>query len=961
VLLDHVTNNRLLSKIRWRDTSIQGQTFDIPSAIVIMLTLKIYFVFGTTLKLSVAYDLGHALNSIPTTRNPSDPDQMKASLLSSKLFIPLPRPNSVLRPRLIEILNNGLTRKLALISAAPGFGKTTLVSEWVGQCELPVAWVSLDERDNDPVHFMTYLTGALQTIDMNLGTGALSTFQAPKPPSMESFLTGVINEIIALQQPFALVLDDYHVIQNEPVHAALTFLLRHMPPEMHLVIATREDPPLPLARLRGRGQLTELRSADLRFTTEEAAEFLTTAMGLELVEADISALEAKTEGWIAGLQLAAVSLKGSVDSHDFVQAFTGSNRYILDYLLDEVLHQQPEQLEDFMLRSSILDQMTGPLCDAVTGQTDSQSILEKMERNNLFLVPLDNERRWYRYHHLFAELLLRHLHQTDGDVVPELHKRAADWYENNGQANKAIEHALAAGNYAQAATLIEVEVEAILMRSEVATFLGWMDKVPGEVFHDHPRLLVYHAGMHLMGGESLEVVEGFLAQAAAADITDSITGELAVFHALIASYQGDKERCYALAKEALKILPQDALFLRTLVAAFLGLNSLYDGELIDAEQAFQQAAEMGQKTGNMLITVLALSHLAEICWVRGQLGHAQALYDKAINTLQSEDGQLQPAAGIALVGKAGILRERNEVTLALEHLERGIELASRCGEIWTMTGYAGLASTRQALGDTEDALSAARKAKEIAIQFDAMEFDDILMDVVQVNVWISQNKLDEAVEWADSRGFTDGTVLEELEDSHLISLWLAIELNAYVRLQLARGKPEEALRTIAPALRIYRTQGWQRFLIEALLHQAWAYHQQRLTEQALTCMEESLTLAEPEGYMRVFIDEGPAIQGLLQECLDAKRSIARPYVKKLLLAFKVVPKPADSEVPVEKLSERELEVLQLMAAGLSNSDIAGQLFISLNTVKTHLKNINSKLHVHSRTEALAAAKTLDLI
>ncbi|MFC1548286.1 LuxR C-terminal-related transcriptional regulator, partial [Candidatus Neomarinimicrobiota bacterium] len=337
------------------------------------------------------------------------------------------------------------------------------------------------------------------------------------------------------------------------------------------------------------------------------------------------------------------------------------------------------------------------------------------------------------------------------------------------------------------------------------------------------------------------------------------------------------------------------------------------------------------------------------------------LYDKAIKLLTDEHGRVQPAGGIAFVGKAGILRERNELTEALEHLERGIELAGRCGDVWTMTGYAGLANTRQAMGDEEGALSAARKAKEIALQFDAMEADDRYMDAMQVNIWIAQGNLEAAGEWAKTRGFIDGDILEKLPGQRLISLWLLTEINAFVRLQLAWVLPDEVHTILEPVIRICRAEGWQRFLIEALIYQAWAFHLQNLTDQALESLDEALLLAEQQGLVRTFLDGGPIIQGLLQECLDTKRSISRPYVKKLLLAFKVIPKPAVTEVPIESLSERELEVLQLMATGLSNSDIAGQLFISLNTVKTHLKNINSKLHVHSRTEALAAANELDLI
>ena len=389
---------------------------------------------------------------------------MNMPILATKLYIPLPRTNVVLRPRLIERLNEGLHRKLTLISASAGFGKTTLVSEWVAGCERPVAWLSLDEGDNDPTRFLTYLVAALQTIAPNIGEGVVGALQSPQPPPTESILTALLNEIAALPDKFVLVLDDYHVIDAKPIDDALTFLLEHLPPQMHLVITTREDPQLPLARLRARGHLTELRAADLRFTPAEAAAFLNQVMGLDLSAEDIAALETRTEGWIAGLQLAALSMQGREDVPGFIRAFAGDNRYIVDYLVEEVLQRQPDHVRSFLLQTAILDRLNGPLCDAVTGQEEGNARLEALERGNFFVVPLDDKRHWYRYHHLFADVLSAHLMAEQPDQVATLHRRASEWYEQNGSAADAIRHALAAEDFARAADLVELAVPA--MRQE---------------------------------------------------------------------------------------------------------------------------------------------------------------------------------------------------------------------------------------------------------------------------------------------------------------------------------------------------------------------------------------------------------------------------------------------------------------------------------------------------------------
>ena len=427
---------------------------------------------------------------------------MSTPILATKLYIPPPRPKVVLRPRLIERLNEGLDRKLTLISAPAGFGKTTLVSEWVAGSERPAAWLSLDEGDNDPTRFLTYLVAALQTIAPDIGEGVLSVLQSPQPPPTESILTALLNEITAVPDDFVLVLDDYHVIDARPVDAALTFLLEHLPPQMHLVITTREDPQLPLARLRARGQLTELRAADLRFTPSEAAAFLNEVMGLNLSAEDIAALETRTEGWIAGLQLAALSMRGREDVPGFIRAFAGDNRYIVDYLVEEVLQRQPERVRSFLLQTSILDRLSGPLCDAVTGQEEGNALLEALERGNFFVVPLDDRRHWYRYHHLFADVLHAHLMAEQPDQVPTLHRRASEWYEQHGSAADAIRHALAAEDFERAADLVELAVPAMRRSRQEATLLGWLKALPDELIQCRPVLSVAYAGTLLQAASS---------------------------------------------------------------------------------------------------------------------------------------------------------------------------------------------------------------------------------------------------------------------------------------------------------------------------------------------------------------------------------------------------------------------------------------------------------------------------
>jgi LuxR family maltose regulon positive regulatory protein len=929
-------------------------------------------------------------------------------LLTTKLYIPPVRPELVPRPRLVERLDAGLHRKLTLISAPAGFGKTTLLSEWVAGYDQPVAWLSLDEGDNDPARFLAYLVAALRTVEERIGEGTLAALQSPRPPPLERLLTVLINEVNVApdagdrprsgpQERFILVFDDYHLITAQPIHDALTFLLDHLPGNMHLVIATRADPPLPIARLRGRGQLTELRLSDLRFTLDEMAAFLTQVMGLALTADDIAALATRTEGWIAGLQLAALALHSAVsmrrpeDIAGFIQAFTGSDRHILDYLVEEVIQHQPPAVQAFLLHTSILDQLSGPLCDAVIGdqplsireveQTDKSSvrrvsdspsgeILAYLERNNLFVVPLDNERRWYRYHHLFADLLSQRLHEAQPDLVPILHGRASAWYEQHGRMDEAIGHALSAGDLEWAAHLTEQAAESTMLRSQLATLQGWVEALPDEMVLARPLLCVYHAIGLLLSGRPLDAVEARLQDATAADAAGSVAGEVTVLRGLLAAYRGEIRQSAELSERALELLPEDSLFFRSFVAGYLGLAHLYGGDAAAARSAFAEAVRISQQVGNLTNAVLAMYHLADLRALQGQLPEAQALYEEALELAVDRQGRRQPIAGIALVGVGRLLRERNDLEGATRALSEGIELIKRWGEVGALSGYIGLARVRQAQGDAECARRAMQAAEQLAIKFDAMKADDIMVAIYQVRLWLAQGDLEAAARWVEERGLERAISQGELDtEAHGAPLPL-LRLYEYVTLAhvyVARSRLDEALSVLAHLQRVVEDGGWTTLLIQVLILQALALDARGDVAQAVAPLDRALSLAEPGGFVRVFVDEGEPMARLLRHA--ASRGVALKYVSGLLAAFDASDRGRAGEGPphpraqllVEPLTERELEVLRLLVTHLSSTEIAEELVVSANTVRSHIKSIYSKLNVHSRADAVQRARELKLL
>jgi len=902
-------------------------------------------------------------------------------LLRTKLYIPPVRPELVPRPRLIEWLNAGLHRKLTLVSAPAGFGKTTLLSEWIAGCEprTRFAWLSLDEGDNDPTRFLAYFVAAIQTIHQDIGQSVIAALQSSQSLPIQAILTTLINEIAVIPDRLVLVLDDYHLIETQSIHDAITFLLEHLPPQMHLVIATRDDPHLPLARLRARGQLTELRATDLRFTSSEAAEFLNQVMGLDLSAEDIAALETRTEGWIAGLQLAAISLQGHKDATSLIKSFTGSHRFVLDYLIEEVLEQQSESVQTFLLQTAVLDRLTGSLCDALTGQDNGRATLEMLEHANLFIIPLDEERRWYRYHHLFSDLLRQRLRQTQLEQVPTLHHRASEWYEQNGFADEAIEHALRAEDFERAAYLIEEHVDAIWERGEHTKLRRWLAGLPVELVFSKPQLCILHAWNLFTSGQQDAAERSLQAAGQALDPGADrahetspiervqppnsdrmkIQGRAAAIRAFLASYRGDVPGIIQYARQALEYLPEQDLAWRSTATIALGDAYSFEGELAAAYRARLEAWEASKAAGNIYMILIASLKFAVTLRQQGQLQRVLEICRQQLQ-LANESGVSQTAVvGWLLAIWGEVLAELNDLDGAIHQAKKGTDL-TECGRDVAMIGWSYLCLMRVlfARRDMAGAEEINRKMGNIAREHHVPPWITNLMAAWQARIWLAQDKLDAASQWVGERGLDANGAPSYLQEMEYIVL---------ARILIAEGRLDEAARLLQRLLEAAEAGGRISRVIEILMLQALAFQAGGDTARAMTTLERALTLAEPGGFIRIFVDEGPPMARLLYEA--ATRGIAPDYARRLLATFPVAePEQADpsktqaskSEL-VEPLSERELEVLQLIAKGLTNQEIASRLFLSLNTIKVHTRNIYGKLGVNSRTQAVARARALGIL
>ena len=917
-------------------------------------------------------------------------------ILATKLYTPPPRAKIVLRPRLIERMNEGLQRKLTLISVSAGFGKTTLVSEWVAGCGRPVAWLSLDEGDNDPTRFLTYLVAALQTlalsevegIAVNIGAGVLGVLQSPQPLPTESILTILLNEIAAIPDHFVLVLDDYHVIDGKPVNQAITFLLEHLPPQMHLVITTREDPHLPLARLRARGQLNELRASDLQFTISETTEFLNQAMGLNLSDGDIAALEARTEGWIAGLQLAALSMQGHQETSKFIESFTGSHRFVLDYLIEEVLQQQPESVQIFLLRTSILDPMCGPLCDAVLldSPTSGQETLEHLEHANLFIVPLDNERRWYRYHHLFRDILRQRLGQrlSPGEIA-ECHLRASLWYEKNGNGDEAdaFHHAFAAGDYDRAAGLAELSWQGMDGSFQSAAWLGWVKKLPEDVIRLRP-VLNTEIGWALMDAGEPEASESHLRDAercldgptGGMVVVDeaqfgSLPAMIAMARAYNAQVQGDLSATVKYSELALQYLPADDFFRRAQATMMLEFTHWASGDLDSARAAMLDWMHSMQKAGNFAFVIASAFAVADILIEQGRLREAEKTYQQSLQLAAEHGREAQQVTAHHYLGMAMLRHEMREEAAAAQHLQKAREMGEQTTLVdWPYRWRIAQARLKESGGDLEAALVLLDDARRVYVKNPVPDTRPI--DALKAKVHLKQGRLSLAQDWVHARGLSADDEISYLGEFE--QLTLARVLMAEYRSNHAERSILDAMKLLERLLQAAEAQRRNGSVIEILVAQALAHQAQGNIPQALASLERAMALAEPEGYTRIFVDEGLPVAQLLSEA--AAHGVMPDYTARLLTVFNAEAQNREdkSDLPsalpeghrvgeplIEPLSQRELEVLMLIAQGLSNREISERLFLALDTVKGHNRKIFDKLQVQRRTEAVACARALGLI
>jgi LuxR family transcriptional regulator, maltose regulon positive regulatory protein len=932
-------------------------------------------------------------------------------MLATKLYIPPLRPQVVLRPRLIARLNESLHRKLTLISAPAGFGKTTLVSAWLTELKIeneklrtPIdsdnfqfsifnsqfkaAWLSLDEGENDPARFLAYLVAALQTIAPNIGAGVGSVLHSPQPPPIAAILTALLNDITTIPNHVVLVLDDYHSIDATPVDLALTFLLEHMPPQLHLVIATREDPQLPLARLRARGQLTELRAADLRFTPAEAAEFLNQVMGLNLAAEDIATLETRTEGWIAGLQLAALSLQGHHDPTSFITSFTGSHHFVMDYLVEEVLHQQSEHVQTFLLRTSILNRLCGPLCDAVLldPPASGQATLEYLERANLLVVPLDDKREWYRYHHLFSDVLQARLIKEQPNQVAGLHLRACVWYEQNNFRSDAIHHALLAEDFKRAADLIE-PARSVMRGSyfRSATWFDWVTALPDEFVRTRPMLSVGFAWELLFLGE-LEAAAARMRDAdrlleLPADIHDplaapstslvvrneeefqSLRASLAIAWAFHAQALGDVAGTVQHARRALTLVSEADYHTRGLASSLLGLACLTNGDLETAHTYMADAMTSLRMAGNLVFAISGTYILADIRMAQGRLFDAIITYEQALQLVTAQgEPVLQGTANLHL-GLSELYRERGNLEAARQHRLRSEELGKQAAlPDWPYSLYLAQARMKAAQGDLDGALELLDEAERLYHRSPVPDVRPVA--ALKARVWIRQGRLTEALGWAHGRDLfvdDDLSYLREFEHITLVRALIARYTSDRVD-----GSIHQAIRLLERLLRAAEAGERAGSMIEILVLQALAHHAQGDIHAALMPLERALTIAEPEGYIRIFVDEGIPMAQILSEAVA--RGIMPDYISKLLAVFEAEQQKNEdkSYLPpaqplIEPLSQREVEVLQLIARGLSNHEISERLFLALNTVKGHNRKIFGKLQVQRRTEAVARARELGLL
>jgi LuxR family maltose regulon positive regulatory protein len=896
------------------------------------------------------------------------------TILETKLHPPRVRDSTIARERLAAHVRSGLDARLLLLSAPPGFGKTTLISQAIGG--LPpgtaTAWLSLDRSDDEPVVFWTYLVTAVTSVAPDAAAAARQLLEGGQSQTDE-VLAALINGLAGLGTELVLVLDDLHLVESREIHDGLAFLLDRLPPAVHLVILTRSDPPLPLGRMRVRGDLVEIRAADLRFTPEEAAAYLNERMGLGLASGDVAVLEARTEGWIAALQLAAISLRDRPDAASFIAAFAGDDRYVVDYLADEVLERQSDEVRTFLLSTAVLERLSGPLCDAVTGGNGGSAMLDALDRANLFLVPLDDRRRWYRYHHLFADLLRARLLEQRPADVPGLHRRASAWWEEQGDLAEAIAHALAGGDHERAADLIEVAARELRRTRQEATLRRWLDTLADEIFERRPVLAIAHVGALLSTGEAvgverrLDAAERWLPAARSEQARSAAEAEgmivrhptalqhlpsaIPLHRAALASMRGDRLGTIAYARTAFDAAPEDQPLERGAAGGVLALAYWANGDLDTAHDTWAQAILELERAGHRADMLGGLLAMGDIRIAQGRLTDARRTFERGVGIGTADTTPLRGTADMH-VGLAEVALEQDDLAAARAHLDASMALGEPLGlPQHPYRQRVALAGLRAAEGDLDEALVLVDDAERVYV---ADFFPEVRpVHAVRARLWTRSGRFGDTLTWAAERQITPADELTYLREYEHVTL--AEALLARARAVVDRQGAETGGRFVDRLLDAAEAGGRGRTVIELLALRALACDVAGDREGAVASLGRGLALAAAEGWARVFLDRGVAMMALL-------RGSASDHARRLLPAIGESTMATAAARPlVEALTERELEVLRLLASDLDGPEIAAHLFISLNTLRTHTRNIFAKLGVGSRRAAVSRAAELGLL
>jgi len=892
-------------------------------------------------------------------------------MLLTKLHIPQPKENVVHRSALFEKLTEGLKRKLILVSATAGYGKTTLLSDWINHSKTPVAWYSVDSRDNDLYEFLSFIVSGIQTIHKNIGNKSLELLKSPGATEIDHIVELLINDLLTIKSDFLLVIDDLHLITSKEVHKTLSFLIEYKPRNFKIAALTRADPALSLARLRSQNELMEIRSSDLSFSEHDATEFFNKKLKLELTNEDIKLVESKTEGWIAGLQLTAITLQNKKNVSEFIRRIAGDNRYIMDYLLEEILNNLDDNIRLFLLKSSLFERFTGSLCDAALERNDSQDIIEFLERNNLFIISLDNERQWFRYHHLFADLLKQKLLTKHKDVVSYLHNKASIWFETNDIPTLAIDHSLKVNNFERASFLIDKQADSFWLRGEHTLLQRYLEELPSKFVVIKPKLIIYHSWILFMNGKfdkaelALQKAEqlftAFPDEKGSATINkEQLQGRIFAVRASLASFRGEISKTIRFSEQALKLLSKQDDNWRCIGAITLGDAYMLSNKTKDAGKAYFEALQANQEVNDINLYLMSNILFAYAEVKLGNLQNAHEIYEKLTHFIYEKGLLKTDYAGWIFSAKGYLFYAWNDIENALEHANKSVEMIKHGHNVFIKgIVYNNLITILFATHDLAAAKKVVRELESIVAKADVPKGIISLQEAWKARLWLEKGNMEAVYSWLKKRGWNENSSYSYLNKEELI---------VFTRILIAQGKYDTVNALLKRLISEAELSSLVATQIELLLLHARVLIIKNNEKDAEKLVLKALSIAEPGSFIRLFINENDAIEPLVKNIINKKATqtsdeldrISQDFLNKLKIAFELERKRKDVQSDGD-LSSRELEILKLISQKLSNKEIGETLFISLPTVKTHVSNILLKLGAENRIEAMEIAQEKGLV